>query len=127
ITNLPWRQAPKASLILRNTSFNHKVSGLAYNQNAILATEGSSMSENGMTRRQFIERTVAGAAATSLTGGARPSRAGVAPNRKITMGIIGVGIRGQEDMQSVLRVGGNVAVVCDLYDGHQIGRASCRG
>jgi len=76
------------------------------------------MSENGITRRQFIERTVAGAAATSLAGGARPSRAGVSPNEKINMGIIGAGIRGQEDMQSVLRVGGNVAVVCDLYDGH---------
>src|SRR5216117_550405 len=99
-------------------SFNHKVCGLAYNQNAILATEGNSMSENGITRRQFIERTVAGAAATSLAAGARPSKGGVSPNEKITMGIIGAGIRGQEDMQSVVRVGGNVAVVCDLYDGH---------
>ena len=75
-------------------------------------------SERSITRREFIERTVAGAAASRLGSGARSSKTGVSPNEKLTLGIIGAGIRGQEDMQSVLRVGGNVAVACDLYDGH---------
>src|SRR5205809_4853144 len=75
-------------------------------------------SERSITRREFIERTVAGAAASRLGSGARSSKASVSPNEKLTLGIIGAGIRGQEDMQSVLRVGGNVAVACDLYDGH---------
>src|SRR5437899_12510993 len=34
------------------------------------------------------------------------------------MGVIGAGIRGLENMQTILQVGGKVAVVCDLYDGH---------
>jgi predicted dehydrogenase len=36
----------------------------------------------------------------------------------VTVGIVGAGIRGLELMQAVLAVGGKVAVVCDLYDGH---------
>ena len=38
--------------------------------------------------------------------------------QKRIVGVIGAGIRGLELMQAVLNVGGNVAVVCDLYDGH---------
>jgi predicted dehydrogenase len=76
------------------------------------------MSQNGMTRREFMERTVAGAAATNLALSAGPSRTSASPSDKITMGIIGAGLRGLDDMQSVVAVGGNVAMVCDLYDGH---------
>jgi len=83
------------------------------------------MSKRGMSRRQFMKRSLsvagAGAATTgkvwAAASGARPG-GGVSPNDKITMGIIGAGIRGLEDMESVRVVGGNVAIVCDLYDGH---------
>jgi predicted dehydrogenase len=40
------------------------------------------------------------------------------PAADVTVGLIGAGIRGLELMQAVLAVGGRVAVVCDLYDGH---------
>jgi predicted dehydrogenase len=78
-----------------------------------------------MSRRQFMKRSliVAGAGAVTTgtawtaASGARPG-GGASPNEKITMGIIGAGIRGLEDMESVRVVGGNVAIVCDLYDGH---------
>jgi len=76
------------------------------------------MSSKGISRRQFMERSVAGAAAASLAWGAAPLRVAASPNEKVTVGIIGGGIRGLELMQAVLNVGGNVAVVCDLYDGH---------
>ena len=76
------------------------------------------MSDKGITRREFIGRSVAGAATAGLALGA-PAIARVAsPNERVTVGIIGVGIRGLEQMQAVLNVKGNVAVVCDLYDGH---------
>src|SRR5690349_18580699 len=77
------------------------------------------MAEKGISRRQFMERSVigaAGAAAANARLGAEP--VSIPASEKITLGIIGAGIRGQEDMQSVLRVGGNVAMVADLYDGH---------
>jgi predicted dehydrogenase len=77
------------------------------------------MAEKGISRRQFMERSVigaAGAAAANARLGAKP--VSIPASEKITLGIIGAGIRGQEDMQSVLRVGGNVAMVADLYDGH---------
>src|SRR5579863_21028 len=80
---------------------------------------------NRITRREFIERSVGGAAAgiaatglartaTGANGNPRPP----APSDKVTMGVIGAGIRGLEDMQTILDAGGNVAMVCDLYDGH---------
>ena len=76
------------------------------------------MSHTGMTRRQFIERSVAGAAGVSLASAARSGAAVTAASDKVTVGIVGVGIRGLEQMQAILTVGGNVAMVCDLYDGH---------
>jgi predicted dehydrogenase len=76
------------------------------------------MSKQEISRRQFFERSVAGAAAASLTWGAPLLGSPVSPNEKVTVGIVGAGIRGLELMQAVLNVGGNVAVVCDLYDGH---------
>lgn len=63
-------------------------------------------------------RTVAGAAASGLALNARPAKARVSPNEKVTIGIIGTGIRGIEHMQALLNVGANVPIVCDLYDGH---------
>jgi predicted dehydrogenase len=76
------------------------------------------MSEKELSRRQFLERSVAGAAAASLTWGAPSFGLPVSPNEKVTVGIVGAGIRGLELMQAALNAGGNVAVVCDLYDGH---------
>jgi predicted dehydrogenase len=80
---------------------------------------------NEITRREFIERSVSGAAAgIAATGwahaGAKPAGAEkpLAASDKVTMGVIGAGIRGLEDMHTLLEAGGNVAMVCDLYDGH---------
>jgi predicted dehydrogenase len=75
------------------------------------------MSEQEISRRNFIQRSVAGAAA-SWAWRASPPALSASPNEKVTVGIIGAGIRGLELMQSILQVGGHVAVVCDLYDGH---------
>jgi predicted dehydrogenase len=76
------------------------------------------MSESRITRREFMGNTIAGAAATGLALNARTSRANPAADAQVTVGIIGAGIRGLELMQAVLNVGGKVAIVCDLYDGH---------
>lgn len=76
------------------------------------------MSQKRISRRQFMERTVAGAVSGRMAWAAPPSSRSVSPNEKITMGVIGAGIRGLEDMEAIRLVGGNVAMVCDLYDGH---------
>jgi len=79
---------------------------------------------NRISRREFMERSVGGATAAAgfAAAGRRlsagPPRRPVAPSDKITMGVIGAGIRGLEDMQTILDAGGDVAMVCDLYDGH---------
>lgn len=76
------------------------------------------MSDNQITRRKFMERSLTGTAALGATLATAPTvlRAAQAPG--VTVGIIGAGIRGLELMQYILNVGGKVAVVCDLYDGH---------
>jgi predicted dehydrogenase len=76
------------------------------------------MSKQEISRREFIGRTVGGAAVASLGVGAPALGRVASPNEKITVGVIGAGIRGLENMQSLLNAGANVAVVCDLYDGH---------
>jgi predicted dehydrogenase len=76
------------------------------------------MSQNEISRRQFMERSVRGAAAAGLAWEAPSLGRSASPNEKVTVGIIGAGIRGLELMQAILKVKGNVAVVCDLYDGH---------
>jgi predicted dehydrogenase len=76
------------------------------------------MSRHDMSRRQFIGRTAAGAAAAGLGLGAPAIGRVASPNERVTVAVIGAGIRGLELMQSILTVGGNVAGVCDLYDGH---------
>ena len=75
-------------------------------------------SNQSITRRQFMEQTIAGAAATSVALGEARPQASASPGEAITVGIIGAGIRGLEDLWSVRKVGGTVAIVCDLYDGH---------
>ena len=76
------------------------------------------MSDQGITRREFIGRSVAGAATAGLALGAPAIGRVASPNERVTVGIVGVGIRGLEQMQAVLSVKANVAIVCDLYDGH---------
>ena len=76
------------------------------------------MSEKVITRREFIGKSVAGAAAAGLGWSGGPAILSGSPNETITVGIVGAGIRGLELMQAILNVGGKVAVVCDLYDGH---------
>jgi predicted dehydrogenase len=65
-----------------------------------------------------MERSVTGAAAAGLAWGAPALARSASPSEQVTVGIIGAGIRGLEQMQAILSVKGNVAVVCDLYDGH---------
>jgi predicted dehydrogenase len=76
------------------------------------------MDKHGISRREFIGRSVAGAAAARLGFGAPAMVRAASPGETVTVGIVGAGIRGQELMAAILKVGGNVAVVCDLYDGH---------
>jgi predicted dehydrogenase len=77
------------------------------------------MDKHGISRREFIGRSVVGAAAAGGLGWGAPAIARAAsPGETVTVGVIGAGIRGQELMNAALKVGCNVAVVCDLYDGH---------
>ena len=76
------------------------------------------MSDQGITRREFIGRSVAGAATAGLALGAPAIGRVASPNERVTVGMVGVGIRGLEQMQAVLSVKADVAIVCDLYDGH---------
>lgn len=76
------------------------------------------MSEQEISRRQFMTRAVAGATTAGLSIGAPAIGRVASPGEKVTVGVIGAGIRGLENMQSLLNAGANVAVVCDLYDGH---------
>ena len=76
------------------------------------------MSEKAITRREFIGKSVGGAAVAGLSWSGGPAILSASPNETITVGIVGAGIRGLELMQAILNVGGKVAVVCDLYDGH---------
>ncbi len=76
------------------------------------------MSDQGITRREFIGRSVAGAATAGLALGAPAIGRVASPNERVTVGMVGVGIRGLEQMEAVLNVKADVAIVCDLYDGH---------
>jgi len=76
------------------------------------------MSDQGITRREFIGRSVAGAATAGLALGAPAIGRVASPNERVNVGMVGVGIRGLEQMQAVLSVKADVAIVCDLYDGH---------
>ena len=76
------------------------------------------MTTERWTRRRFLKRATTTTAATGFMLGAKPFATGPSPNETVTMGVIGAGIRGLENMQTILHVGGKVAVVCDLYDGH---------
>jgi predicted dehydrogenase len=76
------------------------------------------MTDRNISRREFMGRSLLGSAAAGLAYSAQSFAQTAAASDKVTVGMVGVGIRGLQLMQSVLRVGGNVAVVCDLYDGH---------
>ena len=76
------------------------------------------MSSPYISRREFMERSVGGAATAGVAWGAAIRSSSASPNETITLGVIGAGIRGLENMRSILNVKGRVAIVCDLYDGH---------
>ena len=74
----------------------------------------------GKSRREFLQ-VVAGAATTAPTV-LRAQRAAssrtVAPTDRIRLGIVGVGIRGQQDLRSALRAPGvELTAAADVYDG----------
>ena len=74
---------------------------------------------NGKSRREFLQA-VAGAAAAAPTvlNAQRPASRTVSPNDRIRFGIVGVGIRGQQDLLSALRAPGvELAAAADVYDG----------
>ena len=74
---------------------------------------------NGKSRREFLQA-VAGAAAAAPTvlNAQRPASRTVSPNDRIRLGIVGVGIRGQQDLLSALRAPGvELAAAADVYDG----------
>ncbi|MGE5645091.1 MAG: Gfo/Idh/MocA family protein [Acidobacteriota bacterium] len=66
------------------------------------------MNDTAPTRRSFLAGTMALASMPRA----------FAEDRPVTVGIVGAGIRGLELMQYLMNVGGKVAAVCDLYDGH---------
>jgi predicted dehydrogenase len=73
------------------------------------------------SRRDFL-RTAAGAAAAApvlLRAQQTPIRSqAVSPNERIGIALVGMGIRGQQDLRSALRTPGvEVAAVADVYDG----------
>ena len=73
----------------------------------------------GTSRREFLQA-VAGAtaAAPTLLRTQTATPRTVAPNDRIRVGIFGVGIRGQADLRSALRVPGvELTAVADVYDG----------
>jgi len=76
------------------------------------------MPDQGITRREFMGRSVAGAATAGLALGAPAIGRVASPNERVTVGIVGAGIRGLEQMEAILSVKADVAIVCDLYDGH---------
>ena len=76
------------------------------------------MSDKEITRREFLGKAAAGATVAGVAGGLLATRTPISAADKVTVGIVGAGIRGLELMQAILAVGGNVAIVCDLYDGH---------
>ncbi len=80
------------------------------------------MSRNGMTRRDFMTRSVAGAATVAASPGfsteGSQGEADSAVGAAATVGVIGAGIRGTEHLIALRSVGAKIAIVCDLYDGH---------
>ena len=73
----------------------------------------------GTSRREFLQA-VAGAAtaAPTVLRAQRSASRTVAPNDRIRLGIVGVGIRGQQDLRSALRAPGvELTAAADVYDG----------
>src|ERR1035437_7866052 len=68
------------------------------------------------TRRNFIERSTVGVLAGAVSSSSQTSAAPQQP--AVTVGIIGVGIRGIWLMGPARDAGAKIAIVCDLYDDH---------
>jgi len=71
---------------------------------------------NRTSRRSFIESSVSAVAGAALLGASHQALAD--DSKPVTVGMVGVGIRGSELLQELLSAGGKVAAFCDLYDGH---------
>jgi predicted dehydrogenase len=75
------------------------------------------------SRRDFL-KAAAGATATAPTilraqGATSTATRAVAPNDRLRIGAIGLGIRGQQDIRSAVKAPGiELAAVADVYDGH---------
>jgi predicted dehydrogenase len=72
------------------------------------------------SRREFLRAVAGTTAAAPIILRAQPGAAGrhVAANDRIRVALIGVGIRGQQDMRSALRVPGvEIVAAADVYDG----------
>lgn len=72
----------------------------------------------GITRRNFIQSSMVAAAAAGVAWGTLRQEPPRWTGRPISVGLIGCGIRGIEQMENLLAVGAKVPIVCDLYDGH---------
>jgi predicted dehydrogenase len=71
------------------------------------------------TRREFLQTVAVGsAAAPTVLRAQTPAARAVAPNDRLRLAAIGVGIRGQQDVRSALKTPGvELAAVADVYDG----------
>jgi predicted dehydrogenase len=68
------------------------------------------MKDNRLSRRQFLKRSAAIAAGTSLFGGISFGK--ISPNEKLNLGVIGTANRAAEDIKGVR--GENIVALCDV-------------
>lgn len=77
---------------------------------------------NALSRRRFLTQSAVGAAGTALVGGlAVPAAgsAGAGANDKIRVGIIGIGTKGQQNLENfLLNPEVDFPVLCDVDDAH---------
>ena len=76
------------------------------------------MKTRSVSRREFVGKSLMGVAAAGLASKAARQAMSASPGEPVTVGLIGAGLRGFDQLENLLAVGANVPVVCDLYDGH---------
>jgi predicted dehydrogenase len=79
------------------------------------------MSNNPLTRRDFLTTSAAGAALAAMPA---ISRASTSPNERLRLGFIGVGGRAQAHLDSAIRLQNadnkvEIAAVCDVFNRHR--------